>query len=209
MSRFPQSVRLCGILLSVNFGLVAPVGAQNFVQDYLRQPLGSYSPCDPWQKGHIFRTHTGHDGLYYNCDQEEEKRCSPWIHWPQRPCDDLFSPHRIHAEQKQTVSNAITRWRRGSCQDACHATWGAGYPPGAGYGVEPLRSSRHRNESIFDSAPPLFTPAEEPLDTPSIQPPPAPVPTIELGDARKARVLGLSRVVDLPSTNELKRVPRR
>ncbi|MDP1561374.1 MAG: hypothetical protein Q8M16_08255 [Pirellulaceae bacterium] len=134
-------VLLAAIVLPVvacGFLLAGPSNAngQNVYQDYWANRTGSYSPQDPWQKGHVFRTHTGHDGLFYNCDGEEEKRCSPWIRWGNRPCDDVFAPSRIRNEYKQSLCNALERLKLGSCQDACGVVPGTGYPPGAGYGHE-------------------------------------------------------------------------
>lgn len=186
-------------LLSTASGVVQ---AQNVYQDYLANRTGTYSPQDPWQKGRVFRTHTGHDGLFYNCDGEEEKRCSPWIRWGQRPCDDLLSPSRIRGEYKQSVCDALERLKMGSCQDHCGTLPGMGYPPGAGYGNETSGSSTHDPSS--NSANPNNMEAPPVIDS-NIAPPP-PVPTSETGQRSRPRT-GTS-IVDLPSINHLQRVPR-
>jgi hypothetical protein len=54
---------------------------QNFFKDYVRDAPVRYQPTDPWDRGVIFRNQTNHGGLFYNCDQEECKRDSPYICW--------------------------------------------------------------------------------------------------------------------------------
>jgi hypothetical protein len=194
----------------------ATVCAQNIFQDYGWNRRGYYSPNDPWQKGLVFRTHTGQDGLFYNCDGEEDKRCSPWIHWPQRPCDDLLSLRRVHEERVQTIRNAVNRVQMGSCHSACAGTWGTGFPPGAGYGVEPVRRPRgagylppDANGNVNGNDPALGTdgPAVED-SSPGVEEtaPPEPVPALDLGQRPPA--LPAPRIVDLPAINHLKQVPR-
>lgn len=181
------------------------VFAQNVYQDYKVNPTGPYSPQDPWQKGRVFRTHTGHDGLFYNCDGEEDKRCSPWIRWGQRPCDDLLSPSRIRAEYKESLCDAVERLRSGSCQNGCGHSQGTGYPPGAGYG----------NENVgFNATQPAFEPNSEtapaelglPKDADPNIPPPEPQP-VSRADQLQNRRNGTT-IVDLPSINHLRQVPR-
>jgi len=48
--------------------------------DYLSGSV-TYSPQDPWVRSNAFHRHTGHYGLFYNCDSEECKRYSPYIQW--------------------------------------------------------------------------------------------------------------------------------
>ena len=48
-----------------------------------------YEPQDPWQRTRFWLRQTGHLGLFYNCDCQEEKRFSPYICWQQEDC------HRI------------------------------------------------------------------------------------------------------------------
>lgn len=65
------------ILATLSMNAAAQVPA--VIRDY-QQPM-SYGPDYPWEKGNIFRWHTGHAGRYYNCDCEEQKRYSPYIDW--------------------------------------------------------------------------------------------------------------------------------
>lgn len=100
-------------------------------QDYILDRNAVYSPDDPFVRGAVYRAHTGHDGHYYNCDEEECKRYLPWIHWNQRPCDTQ-SCWREVCELRQSFDDAACRWKMGSCQ-VCREV---GFPPGAGYGNE-------------------------------------------------------------------------
>ena len=50
-------------------------------RDYRLEKPFQYQPSDPWYRGKVFNTHTGHYGLFYNCDNEECKRNSPYICW--------------------------------------------------------------------------------------------------------------------------------
>lgn len=49
--------------------------------DYFLNPTRQNQPCDPWTRSVIWQIHTGHRGLFYNCDREEQKRFSPYICW--------------------------------------------------------------------------------------------------------------------------------
>lgn len=40
-----------------------------------------YGPQDPWTRSKLYQKQTGHHGLFYNCDDEECKRNSPYINW--------------------------------------------------------------------------------------------------------------------------------
>ncbi|MEM7785880.1 MAG: hypothetical protein AAF623_21205 [Planctomycetota bacterium] len=54
---------------------------RKFLQDYRDDRPFQYQPSDPFVRSKIFKTHIGHGGLFYNCDGEENKRCSPYICW--------------------------------------------------------------------------------------------------------------------------------
>lgn len=181
------------------------VFGQNVYQDYKVNPTGLYSPQDPEEMGRVFRTHTGHDGLFYNCDGEEDKRCSPWVRWGQRPCDDLLTPSRIRAEFQESLDDAIERLRSGSCQNSCGLNLGTGYPPGAGYG--------HENTVLG---------ATQPVLEPNSDTAPAEIGVPKVGDpnskpSKPQQVTGTSQrqsrrnattIVDLPSINHLRPVPQ-
>lgn len=193
-----------GVFAGLCWAATATAVGQNLYQDYHVNRTGVYSPSDPWVKGHVFRTHTGHDGLFYNCDGEEDKRCSPYIRWSQRPCDDLLSLKRVHQERVQTIHNAINRVQMGSCREGCN-TWGNQYPPGAGYGTAPAeRNATDPALNGLESPPGQLMPQPENLMEPA-GPAPEPQPSLELGRSRSSTGV---KIVDLPGINHLRRVPR-
>lgn len=80
-------------------------------------PVVKYQPSDPWKRGRIFNIQTGNSGLFYNCDGEQAKRCSPYICWkrddePMLP--PLFEPVKMWKEQLDTVRQRVSD---GSCRD--------------------------------------------------------------------------------------------
>ena len=68
-----------------------------------------YSPDDPWTRSKVFQAHTGHAGFFYNCDQEECKRYSPYIYWKSN-CQPLW-PARIRLIDGIQADLAKVRWR--------------------------------------------------------------------------------------------------
>lgn len=51
------------------------------LRDYRWDHPFVYQPSDPFVRSKTFQRHTGHYGLFYNCDNEECKRYSPHICW--------------------------------------------------------------------------------------------------------------------------------
>lgn len=91
----------------------AQMGIRQIADDY-RQPT-HYSPDDPWTRSAVYRNHVGHFGLFYNCDGEEAKRCSPYICWKSqdnRQCQR--GPWSAFLFDLALVQQRI-RW--GGCQD--------------------------------------------------------------------------------------------
>ena len=86
--------------------------AQTLRKDYVLDAPISYQPSDPWVRGRVFRIHTGHAGLYYNCDQEECRRESPYICWKQenRSCDERGLPL-----WRRQLEEALWRLNAGRC----------------------------------------------------------------------------------------------
>jgi len=79
---------ICLALCLVGFAIgsqadLQVAAAQNFYRDYARP--ADYQPDDPWVKGRVFQAQTGHAGWFYNCDRQEDKRFSPYIHWGHQP----------------------------------------------------------------------------------------------------------------------------
>jgi hypothetical protein len=89
---------LLGLLVisTISSALCQPAEGQEFrktVRDFcIEKPL-QYSPDDPWTRSRVFRLYTGHAGLFYNCDCEEEKRNSPYICW-KTTCENQILPKR-------------------------------------------------------------------------------------------------------------------
>jgi hypothetical protein len=62
------------------------------LRDYRSNTPRNYTPTDPNERGRIFNMHTGHAGAFYNCDDEEAKRNSPYICW--KGTYQKSTPHR-------------------------------------------------------------------------------------------------------------------
>ena len=55
------------------------VSAQTLRKDYVVDAPVQYQVTDPWDRGRVFRNHIGHGGFFYNCDNEQCKRDSPFL----------------------------------------------------------------------------------------------------------------------------------
>ena len=91
------------------------------IRDYRDERIFNYQPQDPWYRGKLFNIHTKHYGRFYNCDNQEDKRNSPYIHW--KPHYENDFPPRIGfrenlrrdiAEIKQRISDGS-----GGCSASC------------------------------------------------------------------------------------------
>ncbi len=106
MNHFLISTLLVILAVSVS-------GCAKFRQDYFTHSTARYRPSDPWCRSWVRIWQTGHGGLFYNCDGEERKRCSPYICWkhadPPWPCETIPKSIRrdLHAIRQ--------RIRDGSC----------------------------------------------------------------------------------------------
>ena len=87
---------------------------QNLRQDYLRNVPRQFGPRDPWDVGIVLRNQAGWGGAFYNCDCEEHKRMSPYIHWEQQPT--VCCPHGHCWDIKQQINEVKQRVRTGSCK---------------------------------------------------------------------------------------------
>ena len=106
-------------LMMLAVGLSLLVGervslGQNLRQDYLRNAPRQYGPRDPWEVGVVLRNQAGWGGAFYNCDCEEHKRMSPYIHWEQQPT--VCCPHGHCSDIKQQINEVKQRVRTGSCK---------------------------------------------------------------------------------------------
>ena len=91
------------------------------IRDYRDERIFNYQPNDPQYRGKAFNVHTKHYGHFYNCDNQEDKRNSPYIYW--RPHYENDFPPRIGfcenlrrdiIEIKQRISDGASGCR-GSC----------------------------------------------------------------------------------------------
>lgn len=99
-------------------------------------PNDVYAPNDPWTYGHVYRKTIGHGWKYYNCDDEERKRCSPYIHWNPRP--EICGPRHPKASCIcQQIDEVRQRVHTGSCKqkEFCIKT----YYRSRHYPVDPLQ----------------------------------------------------------------------
>lgn len=82
-----------------------------------------YSPDDPWVRSKVFQAHTGHSGFFYNCDNEECKRHSPYIHWTSN-CQPLWPQRRgLLNGIRIDLDKVRRRINNGSCgYESCQGT---------------------------------------------------------------------------------------
>ena len=99
---------------------------QDFRRDYITDKPFQYSPTDAWERGKVFRMHTGHWGKFYNCDGEENKRFSPYISWAVHderdfPCrKGLLKCLRCDlSEVKQRILDGTAACRGNCGSDSC------------------------------------------------------------------------------------------
>ncbi len=74
------------------------VQAQTLRRDYVVDAPIQYRVSDPWDRGLVFRRHIGHAGFFYNCDNEQCKRQSPYI------C--------FKSEHRGCRETCLNKWRR-------------------------------------------------------------------------------------------------
>ncbi len=138
------------------------------IRDYFSGPI-TYSPFDPETRSKVFQAHTGHSGLFYNCDGEECKRNSPYICWKTNS-DSLIPPRRglwrgaklDLAEVRQRIYDGAGEGCRPNCE--CRECMAAHQIPG-GYLAEQAASDEDRraesasnNESVLPTPIPATAP---------------------------------------------------
>jgi len=118
MSKSPTSL-VCTIftiagILTGGGAAVNSAHGQTLRKDYRLDAPIQYQPNDPFVRGRVYKNHVGHAGLFYNCDNEECKRNSPYICWKgeNRACDEKG----ISLWRRQ-LDEAIWRFRVGKCCD--------------------------------------------------------------------------------------------
>lgn len=151
------------LLLSFGFivvaGLQVEINAQEIAKirdEYFDNPIRRYQPNDPWHRSILYRLQTGHYGRFYNCDNEEQKRCSPYICWKNSDCPTIPKKNCLDC-----INDEIFKVKRRICD-------GAGPCCCAGQSPEPHQScscaqcaaaqtqrpnSQVARSNIFQSAP--------------------------------------------------------
>ena len=109
--RLTKLILLAGVTLLVAQNVTL---GQNLIADYCRNVPRQYDPRDPWEVGLVMRTQLGWGGHFYNCDCEEHKRLSPYIHWEQQPT--VCCPQHCCWDIKQQINEVRQRVRTGSCR---------------------------------------------------------------------------------------------
>ncbi len=79
--------------------------------------VDTYAPESPWSNGYLFQNWIGHGGKFYNCDCEEEKRFSPYIHW--KTVTHCETPRVGWNILKHDIDEVRARVRTGKCLPAC------------------------------------------------------------------------------------------
>jgi hypothetical protein len=81
----------------------------------------SYSAASPNSGTRRFAIDTGHFGRFYNCDCEESKRNSPYIHW--KAVDRCETRRTSWAVFCHDLDEVKARVRAGRCCPACWPNW--------------------------------------------------------------------------------------
>lgn len=117
---------LAVILLSSSY-LASNVDAQELrkaINDYRNERPFQYQPSDPWTRSKLFQTQTKHYGLFYNCNNEECKRNSPYICWKTHFEKDfptlMTARQRIRHEWGQVAQRILDG--AGMCAEGCGCT---------------------------------------------------------------------------------------
>ncbi len=78
-----------------------------FLDEYVCNPIRQYQPNDPWTRSRFYQVQNGYAGLFRDCDNEEQKRCSPYICWKYSHCPtvrerfiDFISPDLDQVKQR-------------------------------------------------------------------------------------------------------------
>lgn len=87
-----RALLLCSLVGFVIAGCQTKLDGQELAKirdEYFANPIRQYQPNDPWHRSILYRLQTGHYGRFYNCDGEEQKRCSPYICWKNSDCPTI------------------------------------------------------------------------------------------------------------------------
>jgi hypothetical protein len=126
-----RSHSLPTVFLAALFCLQLCVASKSEAQELRKQigerhgkPIVNYHPDDPWTRGKVYKLQAGYSGLFFNCDDEECKRYSPYICW--KPDNEKMFPTRIGiwGHTKQTIAEVKQRIRDGAgdCARDCNCS---------------------------------------------------------------------------------------
>ena len=79
------------------------------------EPPYQYSPTDPWTRSDAIQVQTKHYGYFYNCDDEECKRNSPYIKWENHLETDLSEKRNCFYLLKSNIDEIKQRISDGGC----------------------------------------------------------------------------------------------
>ena len=108
------------------------------LQDNCLNPLRQFQPDDPWTRSCLWNLQAGRSGLFFNCDEEEQKRYSPYIYWkcqtidliPPCPLAPRYTISDLHATKQRIIDGSCGcqctfAHCAGNCGGTCAASLGA------------------------------------------------------------------------------------
>ena len=115
------SIAATALTLSSLSSLANSQELRKAIRDYRNDQVFNYQPNDPLFRSKAYKAHTKHNGWFYNCDHQEDKRNSPYICWKPHwesdfpPCRSFREYlRRDIAEVRQRISDGA-----GVCQSSC------------------------------------------------------------------------------------------
>ncbi|MCH2180376.1 MAG: hypothetical protein MK108_00080 [Mariniblastus sp.] len=103
-----------GLILLVFSGSNAECEAQQLVktiQDYCLNPFRQFQPDDPQTRSVIWNWQAGRTGLFFPCEEEEQKRYSPYIYWKYQTIDPIppcpITPYQLNRDWRAAKQRII------------------------------------------------------------------------------------------------------
>lgn len=89
---------------------------RKFAHDYFFESI-TYNPQDPQHRSDIYRKQIGHSGRFYNCDNEECKRHSPYIEWKTNFQPQWVNTRGLVDGTVRDLNRVRQRIQNGSCNE--------------------------------------------------------------------------------------------
>jgi hypothetical protein len=89
---------------------------RKFAHDYFFESI-TYNPQDPQHRSDIYRKQIGHSGRFYNCDNEECKRHSPYIDWKTNFQPQWVNTRGLVDGTVRDLNRVKQRIQNGSCNE--------------------------------------------------------------------------------------------